>query len=98
MDYLKEYTLKKSTIINDIIQTTKLPKKDVVTVVDTMLDLITESLKEGESVSLSGFGSFLLVERKPKELYLPGSNEKVYVKAKRAVRFRPSKKLKEAIE
>lgn len=90
--------MKKSTIISEITEKTNLPKKEVVLVVDTMLDVITTSLKEGDSVSISGFGSFLLVERKPKELYLPGTKNKVYVKAKRAVRFRPSKKLKDLIE
>ncbi len=90
--------MKKSTIVSEVIESTKLPKKDVVLVIDTMLDVITDSLRAGDSVSISGFGSFLLVERKAKELFLPGTTTKVYVAAKRAVRFRPSKRLKETIE
>ena len=93
----KDNILKKSTIANSIAQKYDFSEKKVLDVIDTMLEIITESLVEGDSVAISGFGSFVLEKRKSKTLFLPGTKQKVLVKEKKIVKFRPSKKLKEQI-
>ena len=90
--------MKKSNLIDEIYRATNYTKKDITLVVDTMFDIIKKCLQEGESVSISKFGSFTLIDRKAKELYIPGTTNKVYVKAKKAVKFKPSIKLKDAVE
>jgi len=90
--------LKKSTLIKEVSNKYKFPLKEVETVVDTMLDIISNSLKEGESVSIFGFGSFVIDTRKAKELYIPTKKEKVYIAPKRVIKFKPSEKLKKAIK
>jgi len=90
--------MKKSNLIDEIYKTTNMKKKDITLVVDTMFDVIKKTLQDGESVSISKFGSFVLTERKAKELYIPGTTDKVYVKAKKVIKFKPSIKLKNAVE
>ncbi len=90
--------MKKSHLIDEIYKSTNFTKKDITLVVDTMFDIIKECLQEGESVSISKFGSFVLTDRRAKELYIPGTKDKVYVKAKKAIKFKPSIKLKDAVE
>jgi nucleoid DNA-binding protein len=90
--------MKKSNLIDEIYKTTDFTKKDITLVVDTMFDIIKKCLQDGEAVSISKFGSFVLTDRRAKELYIPGTTNKVYVKAKRAVKFKPSIKLKDAVE
>ncbi len=90
--------MKKSTLIKEIHKSTNLPKEKIETTVNTFLDTITQTLKEGESVSLFGFGSFLLIKRKPKEVYIPGTTKKVLIKEKYSIKFKPSNKLKAIIE
>jgi len=90
--------MKKSTMINKIYQDTDMPESDIELVVNAALEIITDTLKSGDSVSLYGFGSFSLVKRKAKELYVPGTQTKIKVPEKRAIKFTPSNKLKSYIE
>ncbi len=90
--------MKKTTLINEIANNNNLSIENVTLVIDEAIKSITQSLSEGEAVSFTGFGSFSLVQRKAKSIYLPGGDEKIHVKAKNVVKFRPSKKLKEAVE
>jgi len=90
--------MKKSTLVNEVSSKTSFSPDKIEKVVDTMLDIITVSLKEGESVSLYGFGSFMLTKRKAKEVYIPGTNKKAKVKARNIVTFKPSNRLKRVVE
>ncbi len=51
-------TLSKSELISHISKTTKLSSTDVDSVVNTLFDTITETLKSGGEVKFLGFGSF----------------------------------------
>jgi len=90
--------MKKSMLINEIAQKTGLPKAEIEIVINTMLDSITESLKDREAVSFIGFGSFVPVKKNAREIYIPGTTKKVKVKEKYGIRFKPSKKLKSIVE
>jgi len=90
--------MKKTTLIQEIAEKKGLPKKEVEIVIDCMLETIVESIKEEEAVSFIGFGSFVPVRKKAREIYLPGADEKIKVKEKLGIRFKPSKKLKEILE
>ncbi len=55
---------------------------------------ITESLRRGEKVNFSGFGSFEVKERKARKGRNPKTGEEVAIPPKRRVKFNPSKRLK----
>ncbi|MCF8039800.1 MAG: HU family DNA-binding protein [Desulfohalobiaceae bacterium] len=61
------------------------------------LNSITESFSKGKRVSLQGFGSFTVVKRKEREAINPHTGEKMFIPSKNAVKFSPSKKIKEVI-
>jgi len=90
--------MKKTTLIQEIAEKKGLPKKEVEIVIDCMLETIVESIKEEEAVSFIGFGSFVPVRKRPREIYLPGADKKIHVKEKLGIRFKPSKRLKEILE
>ena len=90
--------MKKSMLINEISDKTGLPKPEVETIVNSMLDSITDALKARESVSFIGFGSFVPVKKNAREIYIPGTTKKVHVEEKYGIKFKPSKKLKSIIE
>ena len=48
-------------------ETKKVTRKDVAMVVDTALDIITNTLAKQENVSLIGFGAFTASARKERE-------------------------------
>lgn len=65
--------------------------------VDTFLAEIARSLKKGEKVVLSGFGTFKVTKVKDKPVVIPGTGEKRMVKSHRSPRFTPGKPLKKAV-
>ena len=58
----------------------------------------TESLKNGEDVTLIGFGSFKVVKRKARKGRNPYTGEEIKIKATKAPKFTPAKALKEAVK
>lgn len=73
-------------------------QKDVHEIVQSLIDGITESLTQGDSVVLRNFGAFQVKEvaakvgRNPKK---PGS--KVLIPARASVKFKPGKEMKEKV-
>ncbi len=75
-----------------------LTKKDTLEILNLTLDTITDALARGERVQLVGFGSFEVRERAPRtgRDFITGAPAEV--PASRAVQFRSSKALKDAVK
>lgn len=58
---------------------------------------IAESLKEGEPVSLVGFGTFLVRERSARTGRNPQTGESIQIAAAKVPGFKPAKALKDAL-
>ncbi len=87
----------KAELVEEVIKSSSLSKKDAGVVVQTLLDSIVESLKKGEKVELRGFGSFRIRSRSARQGRNPKSGELVKVPAKRVPYFKPGKELRELI-
>lgn len=74
-----------------------LTKKDTLEILNLTLDTITDALVRGERVQLVGFGSFEVRERSPRTGRDFATGQSTQVPASRAVQFRSSKNLKEAV-
>jgi len=64
---------------------------------DKLFAIIGASLKEDGAVSISGFGSFKVVERKARKGRNPQTGKEIQIPASKAVKFTPSKTLKESL-
>ena len=65
---------------------------------DSFLGSITAALKKKDGkVTLTGFGTFSKVFRKARKGRNPRTGEAIKIKASNYVRFKPGKKLKDAI-
>ena len=69
-------------------------KKEAQMAVETLLEAIKNSLKNNESVTIAGFGTFKVKERKARTARNPKTGETIQVPAKKTIAFRPSKELK----
>ena len=65
---------------------------------DVMLEAVTKALAKGQTVAITGFGSFSVTRRSERVCRNPKTGEQVSVPASRTPRFRPSKILKEAVK
>ena len=73
-------------------------KKDAQAAVDTVLAAIANSLKKGEDVTLVGFGTFKVADRKARMGRNPRTGEEIKIKAAKVPKFVPGKALKEAVD
>ncbi len=73
-------------------------KKHAEEVVDFVFDTITSELKKGEEVAVSGFGAFVVKQRKARTARNPKTGAMVHVAAKTVPRFKPALALKKAVE
>jgi nucleoid DNA-binding protein len=70
-------------------------KKDALIAVNAVIDGFKEGLMADAKVTLVGFGSFNLVQTKPRKARNPKTGEAIDVPAKVVPRFKASKKFKE---
>ena len=75
-----------------------LTKKDAEKAVSATLDVITDALKNGEKVSLVGFGTFEVRERKEPQGRNPQTREPMTIPASKLPAFSAGKALKDAVQ
>lgn len=90
--------INKDSLIESISTKTDLSKKDVEMVLDTMVDSITEQLRQGNKVTFTGFGAFRVSKRAPREGINPQTKQKITIPAMNLPKFTAGKALKEAIK
>ena len=72
-------------------------KANVEVAVDTLLEVIAETLRSNERVDLRGFGSFVVKDRKERQGRNPRTGETITIAARREASFRPGKELTEGL-
>ena len=75
-----------------------LTKKDADKAVSATLDVITETLQKGKKVSLVGFGTFEVRERKERQGRNPQTREPMTIPASKLPAFSAGKALKDAVK
>ena len=86
--------MNKADVVDAVSNMTSLPKKDAKIVVEAILDAIKDGLIEDGKVSLTGFGTFMLVDKPARVARNPKTGEKVDVPARTTTRFKPSLEMK----
>lgn len=89
--------MNKHDLIAAVAASTNLSKTDAANAIDSILTVITKSLKKKEKVLLVGFGTFQVTKRKAGEGRNPQTGEKIKIPAASVPRFKASKALKDAI-
>lgn len=90
--------MNKTELIQAVAERTQLTKKDAGAAVNAVLDVITESLAEGEPVQLIGFGNFEVRERAARKGRNPQTGEEIEIAATKTPAFKAGKQLKDAVK
>ncbi len=88
----------KDTLIGSLVEKTELSKKDVESVLDAVIETVTEELKKGNKVTLTGFGTFKVSNRAAREGINPQTKAKIMIPAMTVPKFTAGKTLKEAVK
>ena len=90
-------TLTKAELTQILFEKVGLNKREANDIVDAFFEEIRTKLVRNESVKLSGFGNFELLDKKQRPGRNPKTGEECQVSARRVVTFYPSQKLKEMV-
>jgi len=89
--------MNKNDLIQQLSERAGLAKNDAAKAVDGIFDLITETLKSGDEVRLTGFGVFAVSQRAGGKGRNPQTGEEITIKPSKQPRFRPGKQLKDSL-
>ena len=89
--------MNKSELINSLSEETTFSKKDVSRVLDSLTRIIERTLKKGEKVSVTGFGSFWLSRRPARKGINPATKERINLPEVNVPRFKAGKNLREVV-
>ncbi len=88
----------KAELVERVAEEINLTKKQTETIVNILLNSITEALSQGDKVELRGFGSFRIRGRNPREGRNPKTGKAVHIPAKRVPFFKAGKELREMVD
>ena len=89
--------MNKAELIEKLAESTAMNKASATRVVETALDIITNTLRDGATVTLSGFGTFSVTSRAPRTGRNPRTGEPIPISASKNPKFKAGKGLKDAV-
>jgi len=89
--------MNKGDLVNEVAKVVD-TKKEAQAAVDCVFSSITKALKKKDAVTLIGFGTFKVAQRKARKGRNPGTGEEIKIKAKKIAKFLPGKALKDAVK
>lgn len=72
-------------------------KKEAAELVEAVFDTMKENLAEGDKIKISGFGNFVVREKKERTGRNPQTGAPIPISARRVLTFKPSQVLKNAL-
>ena len=91
---MTDSTVTKADLVEEVVRSTGLQRKESETVVETIFESIIGALQGGDHIEIRGFGSFRARQRRGRMGRNPKTGAKVEVPPKRIPFFKPSKELK----
>jgi integration host factor subunit alpha len=87
----------KSDIVVKIQAKTGLLNREATAILESVLAIMKETLENGESIKITGFGGFIVKSKADRLGRNPQTGEKMTIVARRVLSFKPSLLLKSAI-
>lgn len=85
--------MNKGELIAQISEDTEITKTQVNAILDSFVANVTKTLKEGDKVTLVGFGTFSVSKRLARNGRNPQTGEVIKIKAKKVAKFKAGKEL-----
>ncbi len=65
--------------------------------VERVFEILKETLEKGEKVRISGFGNFVVREKRPRKGRNPQTGKETVIRGRRVVTFKPSPRLRKVM-
>jgi DNA-binding protein HU-beta len=89
--------MNKADLISKIAEDAQITKEQAKLSLDSFVDAVTTTLKEGGKVTLVGFGTFSVTERASRNGRNPQTGAEIKIEAKKVAKFKAGKELSETI-
>ena len=89
--------MNKSDLIVAVAAATGISKSDAACAVDSTFDVISDALRQGDDIRLTGFGTFDVADRAAREGRNPRTGEPIKIAASRQPKFKAGKGLKDVV-
>ena len=80
----------KIDIVDKIYEKVGFPKSEVAKIVDSVFDVIKETLQREDKLVLSGFGNFVIRNKKARRGRNPQTGDNIQITQRRILTFKPS--------
>src|SRR5579875_2842997 len=90
-------TMTKADIVEQLYERIGFSKKEASEVVESLFEIVKERLEQGEKVKISGFGNFVVHEKRPRKGRNPQTGEEITISARRVLTFKASQVLKKTM-
>ena len=87
----------KIDIIQNVYEKLGFSKKDSARLVDSVFDIMKDCLAQGEKIKISGFGNFVVKEKKARRGRNPQTGQEIEISARRVLTFKSSQVLRKAL-
>ena len=89
--------MNKTELVESVAETADLSKAAAGKAVDAFIGAVTGALKNGDQVTIVGFGAFLVRERAARVGRNPQTGAEIQIAAAKVPAFKPGKALKDAV-
>ncbi|OGQ08226.1 MAG: integration host factor subunit alpha [Deltaproteobacteria bacterium RIFCSPLOWO2_12_FULL_40_28] len=87
----------KAEIVETVYEKIGFSKKEAAEIVEMVFDTMKETLERGEKIKISGFGNFVVRQKRPRIGRNPQTGEEIEITARKVLTFKPSQILKMAL-
>jgi len=90
-------TMTKADMVKIICEKMGWALKESTEIVEPVFDIMKETLENGEKIKISGFGNFVVRQKRPRKGRNPKTGEEVVISGRKVVTFKPSNVLRKAL-
>jgi|SRR3989338_2509456 len=90
-------TITKADLVEQVYEKIGFSKKEASDLVELVFDLVKESLEQNQKIKISGFGNFVVRQKKARVGRNPQTGNSITISARKVLTFRPSQVLKNAL-
>lgn len=90
-------TMTKNDIVERIYERVGFSKKEASEVVESIFETIKGRLERGEKVKISGFGNFVVHQKRPRRGRNPQTGEEITISGRKVLSFKASPVLKKSM-
>ncbi|RLB07939.1 MAG: integration host factor subunit alpha [Deltaproteobacteria bacterium] len=87
----------KADIVESVYEKVGFSKKEAAQMVEMVFEIMKETLERGEKIKISGFGNFVVKEKRARKGRNPQTGQEIEISQRRVLTFKPSQALKKLL-